>query len=76
MRPNELMVTALTRMLSTAKLGLFLEHYSYKPIVACEKNENCVRKSMTGLVEVFACQLLLEQFDLKDGESLIEVAGV
>lgn len=53
--------------LCTENVCLLLDNYSL--FVGFEKDSGCVKVAIEGLVKVYACQLLKEKSELRDGEN-------
>lgn len=68
------MLDVFVRTFFTAKACLKLD--KQRQFVDCKKIGKCVGKSMAGLVEVYACQLLNEKFHVKGREKMTEAAPV
>lgn len=71
---DDLVLDAIAGTLCTAKACILVD--KPRKIMGCEKDSNCVERSMTGLLDVYAFQLQNNNSDIKCEEDLMEAAQI
>lgn len=65
-KPGDLVQDKFKGVLTTGKGDPLLENHG--KYLGCERNSCCLERSIAVLVEVYACQLLINKSDLEGGE--------